>query len=186
MLRGSRCEDRSHAASRNLTILFLRPVSTIRRRKSREPAPIPSGFSRYNHSTANEMFPEVLFSIYALDWQGSNRGLTAGVYQAYQNFPKAIKSSGGIVLKLMPPSIEMQRCPRAARTSRFISHSMERYDRRPDRGQGTVVSASSNTVLDPQVCTWTQVYLAVWYPTSTITARKRFLFRYVDSGKGLG
>ena len=45
-------------------------------------------------NTGNEMFPEVLFSIFTADWNNGRHALAAGIYQAYQNFPKALDSSG--------------------------------------------------------------------------------------------
>lgn len=127
--------------------------------------------------TANEMFPEVLFSIYALDWQDEKHALTAGVYQAYQNFPKAIESSGdGIVLKLMPPEYgEMLKVPQgAARTSRFHL-SFRTQDMTEDR------------IVDRELLfqrRWyrfwilryilMRVCLEVWYPNSIIIVRNVF------------
>lgn len=140
--------------------------------------------------TANEMFPEVLFSIYALDWQDEKHALTAGVYQAYQNFPKAIESSGdGIVLKLMPPEYgEMLKVPQgAARTSRFHL-SFRTQDMTEDRivDRELLFQRPVVPVLDPQVYIDAGVFgslVSKQYHHST----ERFLFRYVDSrAKGLG
>lgn len=140
--------------------------------------------------TANEMFPEVLFSIYALDWQDQTRGLTAGVYQAYQNFPKAIESSReGIVLKLMPPEYgEMLKVPQgAARTSRFHL-SFHGKDMTEDQivDRELLFQRPVIPVLDPQVYMDSGVFgslVSNQYHHST----ERFLFRYVDSrAKGLG
>ena len=55
--------------------------------------------------TGNEMFPEVLFSVYAGEWVNESYGVTAGIYQAYQNFPKALHTSKyGIKLDILPES----------------------------------------------------------------------------------
>jgi hypothetical protein len=139
--------------------------------------------------TANEMFPEVLFSIYALDWNDGESALTAGIYQAYQNFPKALYSSSDeIHLKLFPEGYSPLKVGQGlARTSRFHLHFRDTV--MPEReivDREYMFELPALPTVDVRQFIKSSVFgNAVddhfHHPT------ERFLYRYVDSrSKGLG
>ena len=140
-------------------------------------------------NTANEMFPEVLFSIFAADWRMPEYGVTAGIYQAYQNFPKGIESSReGIRMALLPRINTMLKMPQGvARTTRcyLYFHGAEVNERMlVDRLHQFEMPALA--VADPKEVEESGVfgdYVYAGYHHET----ERFLYRYVDSrAKGLG
>jgi hypothetical protein len=52
---------------------------------------------------SNEQIPETLYGTFFADWRGGNRGLCVTIFQAQQNFPKALRvDTGGITVSLMP------------------------------------------------------------------------------------
>lgn len=139
--------------------------------------------------TPNEMFPEVLFSIFTGDWKNEKYGIAAGIYQAYQNFPKAIKSTGdGMVISLLPDIGTLLKVPQGvARTSRcyFYFHDPNLDDRAlVDRAHQFEMMPVP--VPEPQAYMSSEVfgkYVSDHYHFAT----ERFLYRYVDSrAKGLG
>lgn len=51
----------------------------------------------------NEHVPEVFYGTFFADWTDSEGGLCASIYQAYQNYPKALKvNKDGISIKIVP------------------------------------------------------------------------------------
>lgn len=139
--------------------------------------------------TANEMFPEVLFSIFAADWRNRDYAVTAAIHQAYQNFPKALETSGkGISISFLPEYNPMLKVPQGvAKTSRFYLyfHEVELEDRMlVDRVHQFEMPPLP--VLEPEVYMDAAVfdpYVSNRYHHET----ERFLYRYVDSrAKGLG
>lgn len=140
-------------------------------------------------NTANEMFPEVLFSIFAADWRNRDYGVTAGIQQAYQNFPKALEASGqGICISFLPELNTILKVPQGvAKTTRcyLYFHEVELEDRMlVDRAHQFEMPALP--VLAPEVYMEASVldpYITDQYHHET----ERFLYRYVDSrAKGLG
>lgn len=140
-------------------------------------------------NTPNEMFPEVLFSIFTADWKNRDHAVAAGIYQAYQNFPKALKTSeDGIVINLIPDTGVPLKVPQGvARTSRcyLYFHEVELDDRMlVDRAHQFEMPAVP--VPDPSCYMESGVfgqYVSDHYHHPT----ERFLYRYVDSrAKGLG
>ena len=140
-------------------------------------------------NTANEMFPEVLFSIFSADWMNENFAVAAGIYQAYQNFPKALDSSAsGITIHLLPDTGSPLKVPQgAARTSRFYLYFHPRdldehmlVDRIHQFEIPALPVADSKAFSDSHVF---GAYVSDRYHHPT----ERFLYRYVDSrAKGLG
>jgi hypothetical protein len=52
---------------------------------------------------ANEQIPETLYGTFFADWRIKGKGLCATIFQAQQNFPKALKAdSEGLKISLMP------------------------------------------------------------------------------------
>jgi hypothetical protein len=52
---------------------------------------------------ANEQIPETFYGTFFADWRIKDRGLCATIFQAQQNFPKALKAdSEGLEISLMP------------------------------------------------------------------------------------
>lgn len=140
-------------------------------------------------STANEMFPEVLFSIFVCDWDNQTHALSAGIYQAYQNFPKALESSEkGIRIDLVPDTGKFLKVPQgAARTSRCYL-----YFHKPGLGEHELVDRAHQFEMPP-----IPVLDIGEYIKSGVLGKyvfdpyhpeiERFLYRYVDSrAKGLG
>lgn len=140
-------------------------------------------------NTANEMFPEVLFSIFTADWRNEEYAIAAGIYQAYQNFPKALETSrAGIVINLLPDTGYPLKVPQGvARTTRcyLYFHDVELDDRMlVDRAHQFEMPAvpvpDSSCFIDSKVF---GQYVSDHYHYAT----ERFLYRYVDSrAKGLG
>lgn len=139
--------------------------------------------------TANEMFPEVLFSIFAADWRNRDYAVAAGIHQAYQNFPKALETSGqGICIRFLPELDTGLKVPQGvAKTSRcyLYFHEVELEDRLLiDRAH--MFEMPALPVAAPEVYMEASVfdpYITNRYHHET----ERFLYRYVDSrAKGLG
>ncbi len=140
--------------------------------------------------TASEMFPEVLFGVYGIDWVKGERALTAGIYQAFQNFPKALEStSEGIRLKLMPEECgSLLKVPQgAARTSRFhLVFRAPETDEKRIVDRELMFQMPAVPTLDPQVYIDAGVF-GNFVSNQYHHATERFLYRYVDSrAKGLG
>lgn len=140
-------------------------------------------------NTANEMFPEVLFSIFTADWNNGDYALAAGIYQAYQNFPKALETSkDGIVINLLPDTGNPLKVPQGvARTSRcyLYFHDVELDDRMlVDRAHQFEMPA----VPVPEAeCYMSSRVFGQYVSDHYHYATERFLYRYVDSrAKGLG
>lgn len=140
-------------------------------------------------NTGNEMFPEVLFSIFTADWNDGSHALAAGIYQAYQNFPKALDSSGeGITIHLLPDTGNLLKVPQgAARTSRcyLYFHETGLDDRMlVDRAH----QFEMMPVPVPEASCYMESGVFGKYVSDHFHApTERFLYRYVDSrAKGLG
>lgn len=140
-------------------------------------------------NTANEMFPEVLFSIFTADWNCEGVGIAGGIYQAYQNFPKALESDEqGMVLHILPEMETPLKVPQGvARTSRcyLYFHPVDLEERMIiDRAHQFEMMPLP--ILDPDVYMESGVfgdYVSDHYHFPT----ERFLYRYMDSrSKGLG
>ncbi|WP_320128851.1 hypothetical protein [uncultured Sphaerochaeta sp.] len=139
--------------------------------------------------TPNEMFPEVLFSIFASDWNDGTCAFTASLYQAYQNFPKALEmKENQLVLSLFPRTYPMIKIPQGvAKTLRFdlFLHEPaleEKFlvDRLLMLEMPPVPSLEVETYMKAQVF-GKEVSDLYHHPT------ERFLYRFVDSrAKGLG
>lgn len=140
-------------------------------------------------NTGNEMFPEVLFSIFTADWNNGNHGLAAGIYQAYQNFPKALDSSGeGITLHFLPDTGNLLKVPQGvARTTRcyLYFHDVSLNER-------MLVDRAHQFEMPPIPVPDVSCYMDAGVFEHYVSDRyypptERFLYRYVDSrAKGLG
>ena len=52
---------------------------------------------------ANEQFPQTLYGTFFADWKNSVKGICATLFQAHQNFPKALRAGPfGLEISLMP------------------------------------------------------------------------------------
>lgn len=76
---------------------------------------------------ANEHFAEVFYGTFMADYTDSADGLCITVFQAQQNYPKAIKSyKGGIAVMLVPENIgNVVMQPGMAKEQRFLMHFHE-------------------------------------------------------------
>lgn len=77
---------------------------------------------------ANEHIPEVFYGTFFADWNDKDRGgVCATVFQAYQNFPKALDvDASGIRVFLLPESADGWSLPRGvAKTHRLFLHFHE-------------------------------------------------------------
>lgn len=140
-------------------------------------------------NTANEMFPEVLFSIFLSDWDNGKHAVSAGIYQAYQNFPKGTESCAeGISLGFLPETGKNLKVPQGvARTTRCYL-----YFHKPGMDEHMLVDRAHQFEMPPLPVADASVfvdsgifgkYVSDRYNPST----ERFLYRYVDSrAKGLG
>lgn len=82
---------------------------------------------KYLVKEANEHFAEVFYGTFMADYTDSNDGFCATVYQAQQNYPKAVKAyDGGVAIMLVPEGINrvvMQ--SGMAKEQRFLIHFHE-------------------------------------------------------------
>lgn len=140
-------------------------------------------------NTANEMFPEVMFSTYGCTWKDSNILLGAEIFQAYQNFPKALHvNKDDIELCLYPTECEPIEFPQGVqKTSRFFLFSMA-----PDAEEKMIVDNLLTLEMPPQPYVDPKEYInAKIYGKEVSTLvdppTERFLYRFIDSrAKGLG
>jgi len=139
--------------------------------------------------TANEMFPEVLFSTFAAGWKGEKVNVVGSLYQAYQNFPKALKMDDDeMLLSLYPRSYAPLKFPQGvAKTLRFdllftdsdLAENLL-FDKLLTLEMPPVGTVTTRDYIDAGVfgCEVSEFY---HYPT------ERFLYRFIDSrAKGLG
>lgn len=140
-------------------------------------------------NTGNEMFPEVLFGIFTADWDNGCCGVAAGIYQAYQNFPKALDSSGaGITVHLLPVTGNFLKVPQgAARTSRCYLYFHETgLDERMLVDRAHQFEMPPLPVADVSAFMESGVF-GQYVSDVCHCPTERFLYRYVDSrAKGLG
>lgn len=139
--------------------------------------------------TPNEMFPEVLFSIFLSDWDNGAHAVSAGIYQAYQNFPKAAEAGKeGIRLEFLPDTGTCLTVPQGvARTTRFYLYFHE-----PGMDQHRLVDRAHQFEMPPLPIADSEVFLESQLYDPYLSKEchpqtERFLYRYVDSrAKGLG
>jgi len=139
--------------------------------------------------TPNEMFPEVLFSVFGCDWETPSFGVCSSIYQAYQNFPKAISATAtDVVLSLFPRSYASLAIPQGvAKTSRF-----HLYFHQPGISDSSLIDHLLRLEMPPVGFVENQSYLESGVFAPYISAQfhyptERFLYRFVDSrAKGLG
>ncbi len=139
--------------------------------------------------TANEMFPEVLFSTFAAGWKNESVNVVGSIYQAYQNFPKALKlGTGDMILSLYPRSYSPLKFPQGvAKTFRFDllftdADLPERllFDKLLNLEMPPVGTVTTKDYMDAGVF-GQEVSELYHHPT------ERFLYRFIDSrAKGLG
>lgn len=142
-------------------------------------------------NTANEMFPEVLFSVFAGDWCDGEYALTAGIYQAYQNFPKAMDTGkDGINLWILPQTEPDLKLPQGvARTTRlYLFFRPVEMDERLLMDRALMMEMPAVPVLEPDIYEAAGVFPGLISDQFQYHhATERFLYRYVDSrAKGLG
>lgn len=84
--------------------------------------------AKYLLKEANEHFAEVLYGTFMADRTDEKDGLCITVYQAQQNYPKAVRADkNGISVMLVPEgvgNVVMQ--PGMAREQQFLMHFMHR------------------------------------------------------------
>jgi len=140
-------------------------------------------------NTANEMFPEVLFSVFAGDWCDGEYALTAGIYQAYQNFPKAMDTGkDGIDLWILPETEPDLKLPQGvARTTRlYLFFRPVGMKERLLMDRALMMEMPAVPVLEPDTYEAAGVFPGLISSQFHHTT-ERFLYRYVDSrAKGLG
>ncbi len=140
-------------------------------------------------NTANEMFPEVMFSTYGVVWKNKDSLFGAEIYQAYQNFPKALHvNKDDIELCLYPEESEPIEFPQGVqKTSRFFLFTMD-----PDTEERMVVDNLLTLEMPPQPYVDPEEYINAHIfgkEVSTLVnpQTERFLYRFIDSrAKGLG
>lgn len=139
--------------------------------------------------SASEMFPEVLYSTYMGDWSDGRFAVAANIYQAHQNFPKAIDvNANGVTLHFYPETATPIRIPQGvARTTRMqlFFHDPQMEERLlVDRG--LMLEMPPVPVADEQAYRDANVF-PDFLSDQFRPATERFLYRYVDSrAKGLG
>ena len=80
--------------------------------------------ANYLLSIANEHFAEVFFGTFFVDYTCEEGGVCASVFQAYQNFPKAVKADkNGLVIYLVPEDCgDVTLLTGMAKEHRFLLH----------------------------------------------------------------
>lgn len=72
---------------------------------------------------ANEHFPEVFYGTFFADWNNGEGGICATLFQAYQNYPKALKADkNGISIKIVPENYKIKFLRGMAKTHTFFIH----------------------------------------------------------------
>jgi hypothetical protein len=70
---------------------------------------------------ANEQIPETLYGTFFADWRTKGKGLCATIFQAQQNFPKALKAdSEGLKISLLPRGEEPLRILRGMEKTHYV------------------------------------------------------------------
>ncbi len=139
--------------------------------------------------TPNEMFPEVLFSVFGCDLQSPSFGVCASIYQAYQNFPKALSvAENTLTISLFPREHAAIAIPQGvAKTSKFQLSFHE-----PGLGDEELMDLLLRMEMPPvgSVQSTTYIQSGVYDPFVSDLHHhptERFLYRFVDSrAKGLG
>jgi hypothetical protein len=93
---------RKHDPDADVSIAFSNYQTTLIRNKAGKGVEkrIDADYLLYD---ANEQVPETLYGTFFVDWRTAGRGICATVFQAHQNFPKALRADGeGITVSLMP------------------------------------------------------------------------------------
>lgn len=140
-------------------------------------------------NTANEMFPEVMFSTFGCTWRDSSMLFGLEVFQAYQNFPKALHiNKDDIVMALYPEECEPIEFPQGVqKTSKFYLFAMD-----PETEERMVVDNLLNLEMPPQPFAEPVEYIKAGIFGKEVSdfidpPTERFLYRFVDSrAKGLG
>ena len=80
--------------------------------------------STYLLNDANEQFPETLYGTFWADWSCPDKGgVCATIFQAYQNFPKALKvSQAGMDISILPDDNSLTFYQGMAKTHRVFLH----------------------------------------------------------------
>lgn len=137
----------------------------------------------------NEQFPEVLWGVFMADWKSDRKAISASIYQAHQNFPKAFETDReGITMKLMPPEHDSLTVPQGvARTSRFYLHFHS-----PELPQEELIARAFQFQMPDIPRLEAKLYQSTKVFDDVITENyhvktERFLYRYLDGrSKGLG
>lgn len=140
-------------------------------------------------TTPNEMFPEVLFSIFAGDWITQQGALACSEYQAYQNFPKAITMDGTkTVLSLFPESHQPVKIGQGvAKTLRF-----DLFFHDPEMEKTAIIDRLLLLEMPPVGYVDVKRYMHAGVFGKEVSdlyhhPTERFIYRFVDSrAKGLG
>lgn len=102
----------------------------------------------------NEHFGEVFYGTFFADWTGDEGGVCATVYQAHQNFPKAVMAKrDGLVLKLIPEGkgeILLQPGMAIEQGFQLYFHESEE-DLQEINHQSTMYQMPDRPILDPEV-----------------------------------
>ena len=140
-------------------------------------------------NTANEMFPEVMFSTYGAVWKDKKNLFGTEIFQAYQNFPKSLNvNKDDIELGLYPEEAEPIEFPQGVqKTTRFFLFTMA-----PDSEERMIVDNLLTLEMPPQPYVDPEEYINAKIfgkEVSTLVdpPTERFLYRFIDSrAKGLG
>ena len=139
--------------------------------------------------TANEMFPEVMFSTFGCTWSTGDCLIGAEIYQAYQNFPKALNADkDGIVLSFYPEKYEPIEFPQGVqKTSKFFIFCMD-----GNASDSDAVDLLLRLEMPPVGMVVPEEFIASGNYGRELSGlydpmTERFLYRFVDSrAKGLG
>ncbi len=72
---------------------------------------------------ANEHFPEVFYGTFFADWNDGEGGICATLFQAYQNYPKALKADkNGIYVYIVPKGAKIEFLRGMAKTHTLFIH----------------------------------------------------------------
>lgn len=109
--------------------------------------------AQYLKYEANEHNAEVFYGVFFADTCDENTGLCATVYQAYQNFPKAVYAdTDGFIIKLVPETenkIIMQ--SGMAREQKVLFHFHNNWDLQQLNDRAIIYQMPDRPMIEPQV-----------------------------------
>ena len=118
-------------------------------------------------NTANEHFAEVFFGTLFCDRTVGDQGLCVTVWQAQQNFPKAVRADQkGLTISLVPDcDNKVVFLPGMARTQKMLLHFHGKEETKESLGdRSTIYQMPDKCTLDPKIYHEAQVFEDIFLP----------------------